>query len=207
MMKHLVSILIPAFNSEKWIVDTIHSAIAQTWQRKEIIIVDDGSCDATLAIGRQFEATDVCVVSQENQGAAAARNKALSLSQGDYIQWPDADDLLAPTKIAAQMEILRLCPNNRSLVTSAWGRFMYRYNRAEWISSALWCDLFPTEWLLRKIGQNIFMQTWTWLGRVNTNGHFYAILRTWKSPTHSIATSRHGCRRHAATSRSTICRC
>jgi glycosyltransferase involved in cell wall biosynthesis len=162
-MKPLVSILIPAFNSEKWIVDTLQSAIAQTWQRKEIIIVDDGSFDATLAITRQFESTDVCVVTQENQGAAAARNKALSLSQGDYIQWLDADDLLAPTKIAAQMEILSLCPNNRTLVTSAWGRFMYRYNCAEWIPSALWCDLSPTEWLLRKMGENLFMLTETWL--------------------------------------------
>src|SRR6266850_5014325 len=98
-MKPLVSILIPAFNSEKWIADTLRSAIAQTWQRKEIIVVDDGSCDETLAIARQIEVEKVCVVTQKNQGAAAARNKAFSLSQGDYIQWLDAYDLLAPDKI------------------------------------------------------------------------------------------------------------
>ena len=99
-MKQLVSILIPAFNAEAWIGDTIRSALAQTWQRKEIIIVDDGSTDETLAIARRFASKELVVVGQENQGAAAARNHAFSLSQGDYIQWLDADDLLSPDKLA-----------------------------------------------------------------------------------------------------------
>ncbi len=75
-----VSILIPAFNAEKWIENTIRSAVAQTWEPKEIIIVDDGSTDRTLAIARQFESESVHVVSQKNAGAAAARNRAFSLS-------------------------------------------------------------------------------------------------------------------------------
>jgi len=95
----LVSILIPAFNAEEWISDTLSSAIAQTWERKEIIVVDDGSSDQTLTVARRFESQGVRVVPQKNQGAAAARNTALSLSQGDYIQWLDADDLLAPTRL------------------------------------------------------------------------------------------------------------
>jgi glycosyltransferase involved in cell wall biosynthesis len=162
-MKPLVSILIPAFNSEKWIADTLRSAIAQTWQRKEIIVVDDGSCDETLAIARQFEVEKVCVVTQKNQGAAAARNKAFSLSQGDYIQWLDADDLLAPDKIDRQMEVLNQFQSKRVLVSSSWGRFFYRYNRMQWVTTALWCDLSPVEFLLRKMEQNLFMQTATWL--------------------------------------------
>lgn len=99
----LVSILIPAYNAEEWIADTIRSAVAQTWPRKEIIVVDDGSTDQTAAIARQFEPHGVRVVSKKNQGAAAARNTAYSLSKGDYIQWLDADDLLAQDKIALQM--------------------------------------------------------------------------------------------------------
>ena len=162
-MTPLVSILIPAFNSEKWIADTLRSAIAQTWQRKEIIVVDDGSRDETLAIARQFAAEKVRVVTQNNQGAAAARNKAFSLSQGDYIQWLDADDLLAPDKIAAQMQVLGMCQNNRTLVSSPWERFFYRYNRMQWVPTALWSDLSPVEFLLRKMEQNLFMQTATWL--------------------------------------------
>ena len=89
-MKPLVSILIPAYNAEKLIGDTLRSAIAQTWERKEIIVVDDGSKDRTLEVASQFAAPGVRVFTQENQGAAATRNKAYSLSQGDYIQWLDA---------------------------------------------------------------------------------------------------------------------
>jgi glycosyltransferase involved in cell wall biosynthesis len=86
-MRPLVSILIPAYNAERWIADTIRSALAQTWEPKEIIVVDDGSQDRTFTIAQQFASKDVAVVTQRNQGAAAARNKALALSQGDYIQW------------------------------------------------------------------------------------------------------------------------
>src|SRR5436309_10735842 len=89
----LVSILIPAYNAERWIADTVRSALAQTWPRREIIIVDDGSRDQTLQVAQQFASKNVSVVAQENQGASAARNKAFELCQGDYIQWLDADDL------------------------------------------------------------------------------------------------------------------
>lgn len=161
--KPSVSILIPAFNSQEWIADTIHSAIAQSWERKEIIVVDDGSTDKTLEIARQFESDSVRVFTQQNQGAAAARNKAYSLSHGDYIQWLDADDLLAPDKIAKQMQAWNEGLSRRTLLSSAWGLFMYRHGKAEFTSTALWSDLSPTEWLTHKMGQNLYMQTATWL--------------------------------------------
>ena len=159
----MVSILIPAFNAQEWIADTLLSATGQTWERKEIIVVDDGSTDQTIAIARKFESDCVRVVTQKNQGAAAARNSALALSKGDYIQWLDADDLLAPDKIAQQMEALEQHQSKGTLLSSAWGKFIYRYYSAEFIPSELWCDLCPVEWLLRKMGQNVFMQTATWL--------------------------------------------
>jgi len=137
--------------------------MTQTWARKEIIVVDDGSTDGTLALLRRFESDLVRVVTQKNQGAAAARNKALSLSQGDYIQWLDADDLLAPDKISKQMVALEEDKSKRTLYSSAWGQFMYRHHRANFMPTALWCDLPPNEWLLRKMGQNLHMQTATWL--------------------------------------------
>src|SRR5438067_12061163 len=98
-MTPLVSILIPAYNAELWIAETIRSALAQNWPRKEIIIVDDGSTDQTLSIARQFASKTVSVIAQKNQGAAAARNKAFQLCQADYIHWLDADDLLSPDKV------------------------------------------------------------------------------------------------------------
>jgi len=162
-MKPLVSILIPAYNAEEWIADTLKSAIGQTWERKEVIVVDDGSTDHTLAIARQFASERVSIVSQNNQGAAAARNRAFSVSQGDYIQWLDADDLLAPDKIARQMEAVDQCRSKRTLLSSAWGQFMYRPHKAKFEPTPLWCDLSPLEWLLRKMGQGVFMQTATWL--------------------------------------------
>jgi len=162
-MKPLVSILIPAFNAEKWVADTIRSAVRQTWPRKEIIVVDDGSRDQTLAITRQFSSKDLSVVTQANQGAAATRNHAYSLCQGDYIQWLDADDLLAPDKIARQMDAVGRGVGKRTLVSSAWGWFMHRFHKANFAPTPLWCDLSPVEWLLRKMGQNLHMQTATWL--------------------------------------------
>ena len=162
-MNPLVSILIPAYNAQNYLADTLRSAVAQTWPRKEIIIVDDGSTDQTLAIARQFDSPSLRVVTQKNAGAAAARNKAFSLSQGDYIQWLDADDLIASDKIARQMEALDRCPSRRTVLSSAWGRFMYRPDRAKFVPTSLWCDLSPAEWMLRQMEQNIYMQTATWL--------------------------------------------
>jgi O-antigen/teichoic acid export membrane protein/glycosyltransferase involved in cell wall biosynthesis len=159
----LVSILIPAFNAQEWIADTLRSAIAQTWPRTEIIVVDDGSKDATVAIAREFEAKGVRVVAQKNQGASAARNRAFAECRGDYVQWLDADDLLAPDKISRQMKLVMQGLDPRTLLSSPWGRFKYRTYRAEFIPTSLWCDLQPQEWLLRKMDQNIFMQTATWL--------------------------------------------
>src|ERR1700723_2411466 len=136
----LVSILIPAYNSEESIAQTLRSALAQTWKRKEIIVVDDGSTDRTLDVARQFEAEGVRALTQRNQGAAVARNKAFALSHGDYIQWLDADDILAPDKIATQMQGWDENSSKRTLLSSAFGLFMYRYQRAEFASTALWCD-------------------------------------------------------------------
>ena len=162
-MKPLVSILIPAYNSDKLIADTIRSAVAQTWERKEIVIVDDGSTDRTLEVARQFESDSVRIFQQKNQGAAAARNKAFSLSRGDYIQWLDADDLLGADKIELQMKVFEQEGSERTLVSGPWGQFIYRYHRAHFEPTPLWCDLAPAEWLLRKMGQNLHMQTGTWL--------------------------------------------
>jgi glycosyltransferase involved in cell wall biosynthesis len=162
-VRPLVSILIPAYNAQEWIGDTIQSAIAQTWGRKEIIIVNDGSKDQTLAVAQRFESNSLKVFTQENQGAAAARNKALSLSQGDYIQWLDADDLLHPEKITRQIEVLGDSPSRLSLLAGSWGQFMYRYDRARFVPTALWCDQSPVEWLIHKMEQNVYMQTACWL--------------------------------------------
>jgi glycosyltransferase involved in cell wall biosynthesis len=163
MMKPLVSILVPAYNSEEWIAETLRSALSQTWQRKEIIVVDDGSRDRTADVARRFASKEVTVVSVENGGAAAARNHALKLSQGDYIQWLDADDLLAPDKVERQLAALHEGEDKKILLSSPWAYFSYRTNRARFIPTSLWHNLSPVDWLLRKMGENLHMQTATWL--------------------------------------------
>src|SRR4051812_46779379 len=119
-MEPLVSILIPAFNAEASIAETLKSATSQTWPNKEIIAVDDGSRDGTRAVAGQFAHAGVRVVAQANQGAAAARNRAFSESKGAYIQWLDADDLMSPNKIASQMSALQGCPSaGRTILSGA----------------------------------------------------------------------------------------
>ena len=100
-MAPLVSILIRAYNAERWIRATLESAIGQDHANREVILVNDGSTDRTLEIAKKFQSKLVKIIDQENSGAAAARNKALEHAQGEYIQWLDHDDLLAPNKISA----------------------------------------------------------------------------------------------------------
>jgi GT2 family glycosyltransferase len=160
----LVSILIPAFNAEEWVSQTIQSALAQTWPRKEIIVLDDGSTDQTLSRAREFMSETVTVITQTNEGAAATRNNLFALSKGDYVQWLDADDLLSSAKIANQLNALQTDKyTKRTLLSSAWGYFHYRMGKAQFRPTLLWCDLTPTEWLLRKMEHNLHMQTATWL--------------------------------------------
>jgi len=162
-MKPLVSILIPAYNAEELLAYTLQSATAQTWQRKEIIVIDDGSTDRTAEVARRFASKDVKVVSTANQGLSAAVNHGYKLSQGDYIQELDADDILAPDKIEKQLGALREGDSKRILLSSPWAYFYFRTRRARFVRNALWEDLSPTEWLLRKMGQNLHMQNATWL--------------------------------------------
>jgi glycosyltransferase involved in cell wall biosynthesis len=106
MNNPLVSIIIPLHNGSKYLAETVQSALNQTWQHKEIIIVDDGSTDSSLQIAKSFENEIVKVFTQKNKGAAAARNAGLKESKGDYVQFLDADDLLSPNKIKAQLACL-----------------------------------------------------------------------------------------------------
>lgn len=161
-MPPLVSILIPAYNAGPWVGEAIESALAQTWSRTEIIVVDDGSSDETLAVARKYESARVRVTTHVNQGASATRNRALSLSQGDYVQWLDADDILAPEKVAIQMaRATEVGP--RVLLSSEWTRFFYRCDRVAFVPGPLWSDLSPAEWLQTKMESNTFMAIESWL--------------------------------------------
>lgn len=104
----LVSILIPVYNSEDYLEEAIKSAINQTWEEKEIIIIDDGSTDSSLELAKKYEGPQVKIFQQENKGAPSARNLAFAKSSGTYIQYLDADDYMDPDKIEKQLEVLSM---------------------------------------------------------------------------------------------------
>ena len=128
-----------------------------------MIVVDDGSTDATFAVARTFEGTRVKVVTQPNQGACAARNHAYSLAQGAYIQWLDADDLLHPQKISAQMRAACELADRFVLLSGPFGTFYYRPERAAFVPSSLWADFTPVDYFLMRFTNNVFLQTGAWL--------------------------------------------
>jgi len=153
-MQPLVSILIPAYDAERWIADTLQSAVGQTWPNKEIIVVDDGSKDGTVALARRFESAGVRVAEQENRGPAAARNHAYRLSQGEFIQFIDADDLLSPEKITEQIKVLCESPP-RMLGICPWTYFQDGTDPEQGLAENGWPAVdtdAPVEWLTDLLG-------------------------------------------------------
>lgn len=102
----MLSILIPCYNSERWVGAAIESALAQTWPDKEIIVVDDGSTDSSLEVIRNF-GDRIRWESVPNRGGGAARNLLLRLAHGEWVQYLDADDWLRPDKLALQVPALQ----------------------------------------------------------------------------------------------------
>ena len=102
----LVSIIIPAYNADRFIGETLRSVLLQTCQNIEIIVVDDGSKDDTAAIVGQFAERDprIMLIQQANAGVAAARNCAIKHSRGEFVAPIDSDDLWYPHKIEKQVE-------------------------------------------------------------------------------------------------------
>lgn len=103
-MLPLVSIIIPVYNTERYIADAIHSAINQTFKELEVIIVDDGSNDSSPDIIQSISDPRIIFISQRNKGGSAARNRGLEMAKGEYIKFLDADDILLPDAIEKQLE-------------------------------------------------------------------------------------------------------
>ena len=110
-MPNLVSIIIPAYNAERFILQTVNSALNQTYQNIEIVIVNDGSTDATLSLLESLKNDKIKIINQANRGASFAKQVGLDNANGDFIQYLDADDLLSENKIEIQIEALLDHPN------------------------------------------------------------------------------------------------
>ena len=147
MPQPLVSILIPSRNAERWLAETLASALGQTWTNREIILVDDGSTDGSLALARSYEAQGVRVIAQPNFGASAARNRAFRESRGDLLQFLDADDLLSPDKIERQVAELTRRPVG-TVASCAWGRFTTDPAQAVFVDDTVYRDFLPIDFLV-----------------------------------------------------------
>lgn len=134
----LVSVIIPAYNAESFIEETLDSVVAQTYRPIEIIIVDDGSADGTSEVIKKYttditdqtDSTDITVIyiHQQNSGPSAARNAGIMAASGEYVAFLDADDLWAADKLERQMELFRkdieldiVCANQRVTRTGEGG--------------------------------------------------------------------------------------
>jgi len=108
MNSKLVSVIIPCFNSERFVTETIDSVIAQSYHPIEIILVDDGSKDGTFNVLKSFEERypeQISVIRNKRKGAPSARNTGIAFSKGQYVLFLDSDDVLLPKKISIQMNV------------------------------------------------------------------------------------------------------
>ncbi len=111
-MNSLISIIIPTYNSERYISETIQSVVNQTYSNWELIIIDDGSTDSTAQIiQKHFSDPKIRYVYQANQGVSIARNNGMFLSKGDYVAFLDSDDLWEPNNLELKIKFLNSEPD------------------------------------------------------------------------------------------------
>jgi glycosyltransferase involved in cell wall biosynthesis len=106
----LVSVVVPAYNAAAHLAETLDSVLAQTHRELDVIVVDDGSTDATPRVAARYP--HVRYVRQDNRGVSAARNHGFRLARGEYVAFLDADDVWSPHMIAAQLDIFRRYPES-----------------------------------------------------------------------------------------------
>lgn len=145
MKSPLVSIIISAYNAEKYLSQTIDSVLHQTYNNIEVIVVNDGSTDNTQSVLGKYSGS-IIVVNQENKGQDAALNNGYKHSTGDFIKFMDSDDLINPEMI--ELQIKTLIGNDDYVAYGEWSRF---YNddisSADFTPLDYWKDALPIDFL------------------------------------------------------------
>lgn len=163
MYKPLVSIIMPCFNAAKYISTAIKSVIDQTLKPWELILINDGSTDDTEAEILKFTDPRIHYYKQENKGQCAASNLGIEKATGDYIKFFDADDIMNPEHLEAQL--IRLDGSKSNIASCAWGAF-YDGNPASAVfeSESVWKDMETLDWLKASLTQKYDMLgAWLWL--------------------------------------------
>ena len=162
MSTPLVSVVIPVYEGARFISQTIASVLGQSWSNLEVIVVDDGSTDDSVARIRAFKDARLSLIETPNGGPCKARNLGWLRSRGDFIQFLDHDDLLHPRKIEIQMR--RLLAEGIDCVTCGpWEGFDSSASDAQRTPEKLWRDDEPYPWVLSARSGDGIMPTGAWL--------------------------------------------
>jgi glycosyltransferase involved in cell wall biosynthesis len=162
-----VSVVIPAFNAAAFIGEAVDSTLRQSFTDLEVLVVDNRSTDGTAAIARQSDDPRVRVFQCEKPGAGAARNVGLQHASGRFIQFLDADDVLARTKIERQLNVLAETDSSRTIASCPWLRFTNHPDDARLDPARVWPIEDPLEWVVCSLGGGGMMQTGGWLAHRN----------------------------------------
>lgn len=145
-MQSKVSIIISAYNAEKYIAQTLQSVLAQSWPHLEIIVVNDGSTDNTGPIVEQYVGEKLTLINQENKGQDAALNEGFRHASGDYIKFMDSDDLINSTMIEKQ--VTALAGSEELVAYGEWARFYDNQpTAAEFTRLHYWKDMAAVDFL------------------------------------------------------------
>jgi glycosyltransferase involved in cell wall biosynthesis len=117
----LVSVIIPVRDTAAYLGESIQSVLAQDYRPIEVIVVDDGSTDDSIAVAASFP--EVICLRQDRQGAAAARNHGIARAQGAFVAFQDADDIWQPNKLTVQLEWLLSHPET-GFVAACYRNFL-----------------------------------------------------------------------------------
>ncbi|MEB3220224.1 MAG: glycosyltransferase [Nostocales cyanobacterium 94392] len=123
--KPVISVIIPAYNAEKMIRETVMSVLNQSFSNLELIVINDGSQDSTLDVLSSIKDSRLQVFSYENSGVCMARNRGIERASGEFISFLDADDIWTPDKLEAQLTALE--KNPQAAVAYSWVDYIDEY--------------------------------------------------------------------------------
>lgn len=187
MKQQLASVIVPVYNSERYLEDTLQSIFNQDYQPIEVIVVDDGSTDSSAKIAKSFK--NIQYIYQANQGPSAARNTGITISQGEFIAFLDADDMWTPDKLSLQISYLLNHPgvgfvvaHRRMIIEQGfkkplWYKEHIYQKDSVWLGAAamvIWSNTFKEVGLYDpsyRLGENA-----EWLTRAKDAGVQYTIL-------------------------------
>ena len=145
----LVSIIISAFNAEKYIAATLDAVLQQTYPNLEVIVVNDGSTDNTLAIAESYKSRGVRVICQDKKGQDAALNLGYKHSKGEYIKFMDSDDLINPEMV--ELQVNAISTSSDHIAYGEWARFYHNNpSNANFESLDYWKNTDPIEFIIAR---------------------------------------------------------